>query len=178
MLVALTGTPGAGKTTVADILSARGYRVESVNELAERFGTVSEEDDSKIVDVEGLAEKLKLPEDEVIILEGHLSHLLNPDVVVVLRCNPILLKERLKSKGWSEEKVLENVEAEIVDTILIEAMEECGDVYEIDTTGLSPEKVADAVEEILTGERDKYKPGRIDWISEVKDRIEELMRRE
>ena len=178
MLVALTSTPGVGKTTVAEILRARGYRVESVSELAEKFDCIiGEEDDSKIVDVEELAEKLESPEDEVVILEGHLSHLLNPDRVIVLRCNPIVLKERLESKGWSEEKVLENVEAELIDAILVEAMEECREVYEIDTTDLSPKEVADSIEEILKGEGDKYKPGGIDWISEVGDRIEELMRR-
>ena len=36
-VVAITGTPGTGKTTVAEILRKRGYRVFSVNELAEEL---------------------------------------------------------------------------------------------------------------------------------------------
>jgi len=177
MLVALTGTPGVGKTAVAEILKARGYCVESVNELAEKYECIiDEEDNSKIVDVEELAEKLKFPENKVVILEGHLSHLF-ADVAIVLRCNPLTLKERLRSKGWNEEKVLENVEAEFVDTILIEAIEGCEEVYEIDTTDLIPGEVVDAVESILRGENSKYIPGKIDWISEVGGRIEELMRK-
>ena len=178
MLIALTGTPGVGKTTVAEILKKRGYRVLSVNELAEEFDCIiGEEEGCKIVDVDELAEKVKELRNGIIILEGHLSHLLNPDMVIVLRCNPLELKKRLESKGWSEEKVLENVEAELTDVILIEALDSSENVYEVDTTNLSAEEVADIVERIIRGEGEGYKPGKIDWIAEVGDRIEEIMRK-
>ncbi len=177
MLIALTGTPGVGKTTVARVLMKRGYRVLSVNELAEKFNCViGEEEGCKVVDVEKLAEEVRKIVRGVTIVEGHLSHLLKPNVAIVLRCNPIELKRRLESKGWSEEKVLENVEAELIDVILVEALEEVGEVYEIDTTNSSPDEVANAVEEILKGRGDRYRP-KIDWISEIGDRIDEVIRR-
>ncbi len=180
MIVALTGTPGTGKSSVAEELKKRGYRVESVNELADRFGcVVGIEEDVRIVDVERLAEEVEhLKDDETIIIEGHLSHLLNPDVTIVLRCHPEKLKKRLESRGWRKDKVLENLEAEIVDSILMEAMGN-RKVYEIDATDLTPQELADIIEEILeNGEeyKDKYKPGKIDWIMEVGDRIERYMR--
>ena len=178
MLIALTGTPGVGKSTTAEILKRRGYKVLSVNELAERFDCIIGEDEGcKIVDVDKLSKKVKDIVKGLTIVEGHLSHLLNPDLVIVLRCNPLELKRRLESKGWYEEKILENVEAELVDVILIEALDSVREVYEIDTTNLSPEEVANAVEDILKGKEEKYKPGKIDWISEVGDKIEEIMRR-
>ena len=178
MLIALTGAPGVGKTTTAEILRKRGYKVLSVNELAEKFDCIiGEEEGCKIVDVEELAEKMKELRNGVIILEGHLSHLLNPDMIIVLRCNPLELKRRLESKGWSEEKVLENVEAELTDVILIEALDSSENVYEIDTTNLSAEEVADIVEMIIKGKSEEFKPGKIDWIAEVGDRIEEIMRK-
>ncbi len=178
-VVAITGTPGTGKTTVANVLRRRGYRILSVNELAERLDCIiGEEEGCKVVDVEKLAERVRsiLPKG-LVLLEGHLSHHLNPDKVIVLRCNPVELKRRLEGKGWPEEKVLENVEAEIVDSILIEAIESCDEVYEIDTTEMLPEEVADAIELLIRGEaKDRFKPGKIDWISVVGDRIEEFMR--
>ncbi len=175
MLIALTGTPGVGKSLVADVLKRRGYRVLSVNELARTFDCIREEDGYKVVDVEKLSERIKFK--ELTIVEGHLSHLLKPDIAIVLRCNPVELKKRLKLKGWNEEKVLENVEAELVDVILIESLDLVKEVYEIDTTNKDPEEVANAVEEILNGEGDRYRPGKIDWISEVGDLIEDLMRK-
>ncbi len=178
-VVAITGTPGTGKTTVADILRRRGYVVFSVNELAEELDCiVGEEEGCKIVDVEELKRRIGgiLPEGTV-FLEGHLSHLLSPKKVIVLRCNPLELKRRLESKGWDKEKVLENVEAELIDSILVEALELCEDVYEIDTTSLNPEEVADAIEDIVRGKNcDRFRPGRIDWIALVENYIDELIR--
>jgi len=178
VLVALTGTPGVGKSTVADILRKRGYRVFSVNVLAEKFKCIiGEEEGCKVVDVEELSKKVKEIDEGITILEGHLSHLLKPDVTIVLRCNPIILKNRLESKKWNREKILENVEAEIVDSILIESIENCRNVYEVDTTELDPEEVADIVEEIIKRGNKRFKPGRIDWISEIGDRIDEFIRK-
>ncbi len=178
MLIALTGTPGVGKSTVAEILRKRGYRVLHLNELAERFNCViDEEDDCKVVDVDKLAKEVRKAVRGLTIVEGHLSHLLNPDLAIVLRCNPLLLKERLERRGWKEEKILENVEAELIDVILVEALDNVEEVYEIDTTNLTPEEVANAVEEILKGESEKYKPGKIDWLSEVGDHLDNIIRR-
>lgn len=175
MIVALTGTPGTGKTAVAGELKRRGYKVESVSRLAETLNCViGEERGSRIVDVNSLSEKIDRSEFKII--EGHLSHLLDPDITIVLRCDPRVLKKRLTRKGWSAEKVLENVEAEITDVILMEAMG-TEKIYEIDTTKMSAQKVADAVERIIGGDADEFKPGKIDWILEAGDEIESLIRK-
>ena len=39
-VVAITGTPGVGKSTVAEELKRRGYTVLSVNKLAEDFNCI------------------------------------------------------------------------------------------------------------------------------------------
>jgi len=175
MIIALTGTPGVGKTAIAEVLKNRGYNVESVSKLAEEFDCIiGEEGGSRIIDVNSLTEKID--RSGVKIIEGHLSHLLNPDVAIVLRCDPRILKKRLSRKGWIDEKVLENVEAEVTDVILMEAMG-IEKVYEIDTTKMSVEEVADAVDRIIRGKSDDFKPGKVDWILEAGDDIEELMRK-
>ena len=42
------------------------------------------------------------------IVEGHLAHLLPCDRVVVLRCRPDILRERLAPRDYPEEKIAEN----------------------------------------------------------------------
>ncbi len=172
-MIALTGTPGVGKTAVAKDLRKRGYAVASVIDLAEKHGCVVDvEEGEVIIDVEKLAEVVRFDG----IVEGHLSHLLRPKMAIVLRCNPIVLKERLLARGWNYEKVMDNVEAELLDVILVEAIESCDEVYEIDTTEMRVDEVADVVEAIICGEGEKYKPGKVNWLEELADRLEEVAR--
>ena len=56
------------------------------------------------------------------ILEGHFSHEFdNIDKIIVLRCDPKVLVKRLSERGYSKEKVRENLEAEAIGTIYSES---------------------------------------------------------
>lgn len=172
MLVAITGTPGVGKSAVAEKLKERGYKVEKLENLALKYNCVlGKEGDELIIDLEKLS---KINFEGVV--EGHLSHYLRADKVIVLRCNPLVLKERLLNRGWSYEKVMDNVEAELLDLILVEAMERSVEVYEIDTTERSVEEVANAVEEIVKGRGKEFKPGKVDWLSKFSENLKEVAR--
>ena len=169
MRIALTGTPGVGKTSAATLV--RSVAVVSINTLAESCGAIVGRDtarDSNEVDIEILTQAAKAIEGDV-LLEGHLSHLLEVDMAIVLRCSPKVLKDRLSRKGWSESKVRENVEAEAVDVILIDTVGAVSKVLEVDTTHMSAEEVAQAIEAILAGESEKYPVGHVDWSQEVVD---------
>ncbi len=167
MKVAVTGTPGVGKT--AACLLVRSIRVESANELAERYDAIvgrDEERDTSEVDTEMLASRLS-EETGDLLVEGHFSHLLGVDLAIVLRCSPSVLRGRLQTRGWPEPKIVENLEAEAVDVVLIEALENVPKVCEIDATDTSPGDVASSIEEILAGESEKYPVGNVDWSQEV-----------
>ncbi|MEM4508261.1 MAG: adenylate kinase family protein, partial [Archaeoglobaceae archaeon] len=150
-MIALTGTPGCGKSSVAQELKRRGYKVISVKEFAEMHKCIILQGKEVIIDVEKLSQ---FRFDGIV--EGHLSHLLRPEISIVLRCNPLLIKKRLIERGWDYNKVMENVEAELIDVILVEALENCEKVYEVDTTGLRIEEVADVIEKILSGETEGF----------------------
>lgn len=164
MKIALTGTPGVGKTSIADELERRGYKILRVESIADRF-TIGYDDKRKckIVDEDALDEYIrKLKVDGILIIEGHLSHLLNVDAVIILRCHPEELKRRLKMKGWEEKKIKENVEAEALDIILQRALEKHEKIWEIDTTNKSIDEIVNEIERILKGEI-PCNYGKIDW---------------
>jgi adenylate kinase len=166
MKLALTGTPGTGKSTVADLINA-GFSIIHVNDLVkDRYNLGPDEERGCLVaDIPGLSVYVEGLKGDA-ILEGHISHLLPADLVVVLRSSPDTLRRRLGARGWSRAKVQENVEAEGLDIILVEAMHAHKKVYEIDTTNMTPMQVRDAVLEIIGG-TDKYRPGSVDFSEEA-----------
>ena len=156
MRVAVTGTPGTGKTTVVDRLET-DLPVVHLNELVadEDLTTGRDEDrDTLVVDLDAVRRRLADQPD--LLVESHLAHHLDVDRVVVLRCHPDELRERLAERGEPAATVRENAESEALDVVLSEAVQRHGTdaVYEIDTTGRSPEAVASDVAAAIAGERE------------------------
>ncbi|MCX6680584.1 MAG: adenylate kinase family protein [Methanothrix sp.] len=164
MQIALTGTPGTGKTTIAALLP---YNVIDINALVKGGMNFGKDPVRGCLeaDMDALAKHLvRLDSDETLILEGHFSHHF-ADWSIVLRLSPAALKSRLEARGYSAEKIRENLEAEALDVILVEAVEFCDRVDEIDTTGKSPPEVAELVARIIQG-RLKLPAGQVNWLDE------------
>jgi len=156
MRVAVTGTPGTGKTTATEHLAV-DLDVVHLNEVIEAEGLTSGTDERRgswIADLDATADWLDGRDD--VLVESHLAHLFDADRVVVLRCRPDELRRRLEARGEPPEKAEENAEAEALDLLLAEAVErhDAGRVYEVDTTDLEPAAVAAEVEAIAAGERE------------------------
>ena len=105
MRIGLTGTPGVGKTAVASILSSRFTVIKIVDLAAEKgyLGPIDDEFGAKEIDIESLASTLEKewqePPENTTVIEGHLSHYLPCDLVIVLRCAPHILRSRLDQRG-------------------------------------------------------------------------------
>lgn len=156
MNVAITGTPGTGKTTVADHLDTE-LSVVHLNEVIQDQGFTQGTDDdrdSTIADLDAVQDWFSGRDD--CIVESHLAHHLSVDVVVVLRCAPAELRRRLEKEGVTADSIEENVESERLDVVLVEAVEEHGmeSVYEIDTTDESPAAVAEEIQAVIAGDRE------------------------
>jgi adenylate kinase len=178
MYVAISGTPGTGKTSVSEHLRNKGYSVVSLNDLAISNNFISGIDkkrDSKILDVDKINNYLikNKSSSGLYIIEGHASHCLKRiEKVILLRCHPKELTRRLEKKGWNTQKVKENVEAEALDIILCEAVENVGEdnVFELETTHMMEKDVSEEIDYIITHkfkQITKYKVGKIDWSEEI-----------
>jgi adenylate kinase len=177
MKIALTGTPGTGKTSISKLLEKKGFNILDLNRVAcEKNFIIGKDDlrDSNIIDIEKFDDFfITTYKGKDIIIEGHLSHLLSGiDKIIILRCHPDYIKKNLKSKGWKKEKIRENIEAEILDIILCEAVDKHSDknIFEIDVTGKSIEFIASSIVELINSEfknMKNYKIGKIDWSEEI-----------
>ncbi|HIG20802.1 MAG: hypothetical protein CXT67_02035 [Methanobacteriota archaeon] len=177
--IAITGTPGSGKTSVAEfgLANSNGdwpLSIISDKELAEKngfLGKIDSNDGAQPIDVEQLVSTLseqwaQPPKDDTLI-DGHLSHLLPVDAVVIIRCNPEVLQTRMQDRGWSKSKIDENAEWELLGAAWNDE-HEWGNtpVLELDSTETSVDSLFTQIE---AWTRDGFKPEspeqRIDWIT-------------
>ncbi len=177
-VIIITGTPGTGKTTISQVLADMIDAIHlEVSRYAEEEGCVLWEDekrDTSVVDMEkltALITEMVNSSEKSIILDGHYGHdLVNPsDVehVLVLRKQPWTLKHVLESRGYSGEKVWENLEAEIVGVSVHEVLSIFPEhvITELDTSTSTPmETVSEALKEFKSQRRNKFTP--IDWVVE------------
>ncbi|EMA64052.1 nucleotide kinase [Halorubrum distributum JCM 13561] len=166
--VAVTGTPGTGKSTATALLEGE-YDVIHLNDrIKSDDGLWTERDDDRdtlVADLDAVREDLG---DWSGVLDSHLAHRFDVDRVVVLRCRPETIESRLETRGESPETAAENAESEALDVILSEAVAEHGveDVYEVDATDRDPEAVADAIRAAIEGEREPS-AGTVDFIDYI-----------
>ena len=157
----ITGTPCTGKTTLASKLNGR---VVKINDLARSHGFIMGVDEDKgyeIIDIEklsdyvdGLIEK----SDDLLIFEGHVSHLLDgADKVIVLRVRP-------DARNYSESKIRENLEAEALGVCSAESFEKYPDeTYEIDVSDLDIDGAVGVIDDIIQNGGD-YPVGSVDFM--------------
>jgi adenylate kinase len=178
----ITGNPGVGKHTSANIIAEKiDAEIIDINDVAiDNNATGKNTDDLGLdVDVKKLVRLLEnlLKTKRDLVLVGHLApYVLKPagiSLVAVLRRSPYELEKTLKKRGYSVDKVRENVASEILGTSLYDSLKTFGKrkVAEFDTTGKSPEETAD---EILTAlqKKPKSKPKLlgIDWLILVSEK--------
>ena len=166
--VAVTGTPGTGKSTATALLEGE-YDVIHLNDRIKSDDDLWTERDAErdtlVADLDAVRDRLG---DWTGVLDSHLAHRFDVDRVVVLRCHPETIEARLRARGESDATASENAESEALDVILSEAVEEHGveNVYEIDTTDRDPRAVADAIRAAIEGEREPS-AGTVDFIDYI-----------
>jgi len=129
--IIMTGTPGVGKTSHAEILAqSTGLTHLSINQVVKERSCHEGWDNllqTWMVDEDKLLDAI---EDEVkaggYIIDWHACDLFPRswiDLVVVIRTDSANLYDRLKARGYPEGKLQENLDSEIMEVVSEEARE-------------------------------------------------------
>ncbi|MHA1670902.1 MAG: adenylate kinase family protein [Promethearchaeota archaeon] len=184
-VVLFSGTPGTGKTLItgkmSELISAK---VISLSEFAVKKDLILSFDskrDTYVIDEEkivpeiiDLIKKSKSQGLSNLIIEGHLTDIIPEefiDLVIVLRCEPEILYRRLKSRGYSEEKIIENVQSEILGNCanFFVEKEMKKPLLEIDTSNIDIDKLVNIIVELILHKKNikNYILGKIDWLEQL-----------
>ncbi len=163
---ALTGTPGTGKSGTGRRLV--GFEIVEVARLAGRLGAARRINRGRVeVDLDRLGPAFRRYQrtHPAGIVVGHLAHLLPVSYAIVLRCHPHELARRLRGARRPARAIAENVLAEALDVVLIEALRRGLPVYEVDTTRRSPTEVARTVQRLVE-RRPSPHYGEVRWLAD------------
>jgi len=169
------GVPGSGKTTIAKELSKRinGLYI-NVSEYAISKKLVLEYDkerDTYVIDENALVNDLLnyicSSEHKYVIVDTHYGEIFPQSIAAlyfILRIDPRVLYVRLKKRGWSERKIRENVLAEILGVITVNALSSFSKdkICEINVTSKGISEIMNEIYNTVIGRR-KCRREFIDW---------------
>lgn len=188
----LSGTPGTGKTTVANYLKDSNFFIISVGDFVIQYNLYCSEDkkrDTKIIDEEkiNIFFSKYLVDTNIskpIIIESHYADIIEIpcELAIILRCHPQILEKRLQSRKYSPEKIRENVQAELLGDSTSHMLEkeelvEKGAIFEIDASNLTIEETAKKITEIIQKPENfqDLKAGWLSWLSDPTVQIENYL---
>lgn len=171
----ITGNPGVGKhTTAYELTRISDFTVIDINHLAVQhhaFMHDLEVDSKRIASIM----ESKLDESQKMIIVGHLApYVLKKewvDLTIVLRKSPYSLLRILETRGYSAEKIRENVASEILGIILYDSVQCFGKekIAELDTTQSSPAEICENIISLASGGASR-RIGVVDWLSLVSEK--------
>ncbi|ROT40892.1 POS9-activating factor FAP7 [Sodiomyces alkalinus F11] len=155
--IIVTGTPGVGKTTHCEEIARRtGLKHLAINQIVkdrECHDGWDEEYSSWIVNEDKLLDALEddtIPEGGYLI-DWHACDLFPEswiDLVIVLRVDSSTLYDRLTERKYSEKKLQENLDSEIMEVLLSEAREAYAEEIVVELTSNTADEVESNVARI------------------------------
>jgi len=175
-VILVLGVAGVGKTVFGSgLASLLGLKFIDVPELVERRKLYSEydvESRAYLVDLRRLsaAAGSELRGGGVLAsVYAFKPRGVRVSWAIILRMRPTRLLEVLRGRGYPDEKIRENVSAELIDQPLVEAIQKFGRrrVVQLDATDADLKGLARRVAEAIRSSSLRQLDQRIDWIGEL-----------
>ncbi len=171
MSIVITGNPGVGKHTITqEIAEKMKLSVIDINSIARDSGLFEKNGDTNDIDIGELEKILKQKIFEKNIIVGHLApYVLTKNQVkmmIVLRRSPYDLVSVYKNRGYSDNKIKENVGSEILGVIAHDTIEKFQEkVFQINVTGKTIPEVVERVMRVISGNKSSEE---VDWLELVR----------
>jgi adenylate kinase len=168
----ITGNPGTGKHTVAQILSKKmGLELVDINKIAVEKKTFERKKGALEVDVQKLKRILDKMSSKNSLLVGHLAPYVvsrnKVEVAVVLRRNPYDLERVYKKRKYPNDKIIENLGSEILGITYYDTVKNIGQnkTVQFDTTRKSIANITKKIESLFLKGNGKW--DKVDWLALV-----------
>ena len=174
MSLVITGNPGVGKHTIANIIATKlNSEICDINKIALESNFYEKNNGVIDVDVKKIKRYLKKKVLKNSITVGHLApYVLSKDQVskvIILRKNPYKLNSIYKKRRYSKKKSIENLDSEILGIIAHDSIKEFGKTkcIQIDTTNKTIKKT---VQDVMKAANGNKKSDNVDWLSLIVDK--------
>ncbi len=174
MSFVITGNPGVGKHTIAKEISEKLHLpIIDINNIAQEFELFEKNEDTNDVDVIKLEKIIKEKISHPVLFVGHLApYVLSSDKikkVIVLRKNPYNLISIYKKRGYSKEKIKDNLGSEVLGIILHDAIVQFGSekTLQID---VSLQSIQETTKKVIDAIKGEIKTEEVDWLTTITEK--------
>ena len=173
----ITGNPGVGKHTIADLFTKQNssYQIFDINKFAIEKGLGEQTDDGIEVDTKKLKNEIQKLNLEKSLIVGHLAPYVldesNIEYVIILRKNPYELIKIYEKRKYQNQKIKENAGSEVLGVIANDSITSFGKEksFEVDATDKTPEVILKRIQDIMNNQESG---DIVDWLKLIEEKNE------
>jgi len=173
----ITGNPGVGKHTIADLFVKQNssYQIFDINKFAIEKGFGEQTEDGIEVDTKKLKNEIQKLDLDKSLIVGHLAPYVldesNIGFVIILRKNPYELIKIYEKRKYQNSKIKENAGSEVLGVIANDSITSFGKKksFEVNATDKTPEIILKKIQDIINNQENG---DIVDWLKLIEEKNE------